>query len=78
MSQAHGTTLWQEPAGSGGTPTIIPMKLIADGVDVTLSSSGTEFAILVTDGAGGAQLSTNLALTPILHLVQAKGDVILY
>lgn len=78
MKQAHGTSLWQEPSGSGGTPTITPMKWIADGADIVLSSTGTEVAIWTDGGSGHILLSTNLALTPVRRMVQSKGDVILY
>lgn len=78
MTQSHGTSLWQEPSGSGGTPTITPMKWIADGADILLSDTGAEFAIWVDGGSGNILLSTNLALTPVKHMVKSKGDVILY
>jgi len=78
MNQSHGLNLWQEPSGSGGTPTITPMKFIASGSDFLISASGTEAAQLVDGGSGSALFSTNMALTPTLHMLQVKGDVVLY
>ena len=78
MKQAHSASIWSEPSGSGGTPTITPMKFIADGADYAISASGTEIAQLVDGGSGSALFSTNMGLTPTLHMVMSKGDIVLY
>ena len=78
MTQAHGSTLWQEPAGSGATPTLTPVVIVAAGADYAFSTTAPAAAILITDGAGGAELSTTLTLPAVRQLVQVRGDTILY
>jgi hypothetical protein len=41
VSQSHGSSLWQEPAGSGGAPAIAPAYLVR---------SGGAFAVIGPDG----------------------------
>src|SRR4051812_21653686 len=50
--QAHGTDLWKEPAGNGGTPRVTGAWLHFDGADFVLVTSGTKDARMVPDGFG--------------------------
>lgn len=58
MSQAHGSTLWTEPAQSGATPSVITavFVLVSTGI-YELRTTGRLAASLVSDGAGGYDLS---------------------
>lgn len=78
MTQSHGQSLWREPAGSGGVPVMSEVIIVADGADYKFATSGTEAAILVDDGASGAQFSTTLTLPEVRRLVQINGDLVLY
>lgn len=78
MKQAHSATLWQEPSGSGGVPTVTPVWFIASASDFVISFSGTEIAHLVDGGSGDVLFSTNMALAPVRYMVKLSGDVIFY
>lgn len=53
MKQAHGSSLWQEPAGSGATPAVAPVFLVRDGADWIFSATGPAGAVPI-DVAGDA------------------------
>ena len=55
MSQAHGSSLWQEPAGSGATPAVVPVFLVKAGGP--LSVVGPDSATVEGSLAGPEQLA---------------------
>jgi hypothetical protein len=40
MSQSHGSSLWQEPAGSGGAPTPVAVSFVKSGAKWIVSTTG--------------------------------------
>lgn len=74
QSQSHPSNLWSEPAGSGATPTLAAVYLVASGSDVVPSLSGPagfQFVDVAQDGD-----YTLLNLAPVYLVNDGSGNAV--
>jgi hypothetical protein len=74
-NQSHGTSIWQEPAGSGGAPGVVAVYLVDDGTgDLVWSPVGpADAAPIGWEGNGDYEI---LWLTPAT-IIASGGDLLI-
>lgn len=75
MAQSHGSNLWTEPAGNGGTPTALALLLRADGSNWIWDTTGPEEGkFIVYRGDGNAYF---LSLLTPRYIVESGSNLAL-
>ena len=85
MSQSHGNTLWQEPAGAGAAPAVVADHFVDDGLGgykVEALSIGTVTAArMLADAYGGYTVTAgpnNPSALAELNLIDIRGVIQTY